>query len=141
MHFPRLRPCRRHHRGQQGPSEPSYISSHPLDDFEHEMNHFVSISLNQLTNLESFINREVTVGGIVNEIEHLESRQGKGWARFSIEDFTDQFEFRIFGEEYLKYRHFLVVNQFIRIKIMIRQGWTNSETGRVGSPRAQFLSF
>ncbi|MFL2604039.1 MAG: DNA polymerase III subunit alpha [Flavobacteriaceae bacterium] len=118
-----------------------YISSHPLDDFELEMNHFVSISLNHLTNLESFINREVTVGGIVNEVEHLESRQGKGWARFSIEDFTDQFEFRIFGEEYLKYRHFLVVNQFIRIKIMIRQGWTNSETGRVGSPRVQFLSF
>ena len=58
-----------------------------------------------------------------------------------IEDFTDQFEFRIFGEEYLKYRHFLVVNQFIRIKIIIRQGWTNSETGRVGSPRVQFLSF
>ena len=105
------------------------------------MNHFVSISLNHLTNLESFINREVTVGGIVNEIEHFESRQGRGWARFSIEDFTDQFEFRIFGEEYLKYRHFLVVNQFIRIKIMIRQGWTNSETGRVGSPRVQFLSF
>ena len=24
---------------------------------------------------------------------------------------------------------------------MIRQGWTNSETGRVGSPRVQFLSF
>ena len=24
---------------------------------------------------------------------------------------------------------------------MIRQGWTNSETGRVGSPRVQFLNF
>ena len=24
---------------------------------------------------------------------------------------------------------------------MIRQGWTNSETGRVGQPRVQFLSF
>jgi len=118
-----------------------YISSHPLDDFTHEMEHFVSISLNRLGDLEPFLNRELSVGGIVNDVEHLESRNGKGWARFTVEDFTDQYEFRIFGEDYLKYRHFLVVNQFIRIRIMIRPGWTNKETGKVGAPRMQYLSF
>ena len=118
-----------------------YISSHPLDDFTHEMEHFVSISLNRLGDLEPFLNRELSVGGIVNDVEHLESRNGKGWARFTVEDFTDQYEFRIFGEDYLKYRHFLVVNQFIRIRIMIRPGWANKETGKVGAPRMQYLSF
>ena len=118
-----------------------YISSHPLDDFNLAMDHFVSISLNHLGDLENHVNRELSVGGIVNEVEHLESRAGKSWARFTLEDFTDQYEFRIFGEDYLKYRHFLVSNQFIRIRIMIREGWINKETGKIGSPRIQYLNF
>ncbi|MGA1776166.1 MAG: DNA polymerase III subunit alpha [Flavobacteriaceae bacterium] len=118
-----------------------YISSHPLDDFTFEMKHFVSLSLNYLSDLDQLINRELSVGGIVNEVQHLESRNGKGWARFVVEDFTDQYEFRIFGEDYLKYRHFLVVNQFIRIKLMVRQGWTSPETGKVGAPRMHYLNF
>jgi len=71
----------------------------------------------------------------------LESRNGKGWARFVLEDFTDQYEFRIFGEDYLKYRHFLVVNQFIRIRLTVKEGWVNRDTGKVGAPRMQFLQF
>ena len=78
---------------------------------------------------------------MVNEVQHLESRNGKGWARFVVEDYSDQFELKIFGEEYLKYRHFLAVNQFLRIKIAVREGWTNRETGKVGAPRMQFLKF
>ncbi len=118
-----------------------YISSHPLDDFTHEIEHFVTLSLNQLGDLDRLVNREFSIGGIVNEIQHLESRNGKGWARFVVEDFTDQYEFRIFGEDYLKYRHFLVVNQFVRLRLMIREGWTNRETGKVGAPRMQYLHF
>ena len=118
-----------------------YISSHPLDDFTHEMKHFMNISLNRLGDLNPLVNRELSLGGIVNDVQHLESRNGKGWARFTLEDFTDQYDFRIFGEEYLKYRHFLVVNQFIRIRLMIRGGWVNRETGKSGAPRMQYLHF
>jgi DNA polymerase-3 subunit alpha len=118
-----------------------YISSHPLDDFTHEMKLFMNISLNHLGDLSHLVRRELSLGGIVNDVQHLESRNGKGWARFTLEDFTDQYEFRIFGEDYLKYRHFLVVNQFIRVRISIREGWTNRETGKVGAPRMQYLQF
>ena len=34
---------------------------------------------------------------------------------------------------------FLVSNQFIRIRLMIREGWINKETGKIGSPRIQYL--
>ena len=42
-----------------------YISSHPLDDFNLAMDHFVSISLNHLGDLENHINRELSVGGLL----------------------------------------------------------------------------
>ncbi len=118
-----------------------YLSAHPLDAFAHEMRFFATVPLQQLSDLNPFMKKELAVGGIVNEVEHLESRNGKGWARFILEDFSDQYEFRIFGEDYLKYRHFLVINQFIRIRFMVREGWRDRETGKGGAPRVQFLYF
>ena len=118
-----------------------FISAHPLDDFKKEMQWFTSANLSQLKELRPLINKTINVAGIVNEIEHLESRNGKGWGRFILEDYSDQFEFRIFGEEYLKFKHFINTNQFIRIKINIKEGWRNHETGRLGDPRIQFINF
>ena len=80
------------------------------------------------------------VAGIVNSVEHLETKNGKGWAKFQLEDFNDQFEFRIFGEEYLKFRHFIGINQFVRCKLVIKPGWVNKETGKVGEPRSNSYS-
>ncbi len=118
-----------------------YISGHPLDDFKKEMRWFTNANLSQLKDLNPLINKNINVAGIVNEIQHLESRNGKGWGRFTLEDFSDQFEFRIFGEEYLKFKHFISVNQFVRIKINIKKGWRNQESGRLGDPRIQFINF
>ena len=102
---------------------------------------FTNANLSQLKDLRPLINKNLNVAGIVNEIQHLESKNGKGWGRFTLEDFSDQFEFRIFGEEYLKFKHFIGVNQFIRIKVNIKEGWRNQETGRLGDPRIQFINF
>ena len=51
-----------------------------------------------------------------------------------------RFEFRIFGEEYLKFRHFLVPNSFVFVKVFVKEGWTNRETGKKSDPRMQFNS-
>jgi len=116
-----------------------YISGHPLDDFKKEMEWFTNTHLSQLKDLRPLVNKSLVVAGIVNDFQHLESRNGKGWGRFTLEDFSDQFEFRIFGEEYLKFKYFLDFNQFLRIKIKVKEGWRNQETGRLGDPRIEFL--
>ena len=69
------------------------------------------------------------------------SKQGKGWGTFSIEDYTNSHEFRIFGEEYLKFRHFLMPNSFVFVRALVKEGWTNRDTGEKGDPRLQFNSF
>ena len=118
-----------------------YLSGHPLDNFKKEMELFTNTNLSQLKDLKPLVNKNVNVAGIVNDFQHLESKNGKGWGKFILEDFSDQFEFRIFGEEYLKFRHFMGVNQFIRIKLNIREGWKNQETGRMSDPRVSFIHF
>ncbi len=118
-----------------------YISAHPLDDFKREIRYFSSAKLDVLKNLDLLINKEISFGGIVNDVEHLVSKNGKGWGKFTMEDFSDQHEFRIFGEEYLKFRHFILPNNFVRIRARVSEGWYNKETGKPGAPLIKFNSF
>jgi DNA polymerase-3 subunit alpha len=118
-----------------------YISGHPLDDFRVEMNTFCNASIAMFKDLESCINKELCFGGVVTNIEHRVSKNGKGWATFTIEDYTDSFDFRIFGEEYLKFRHFLLQNSFVFVRVYVRDGWINRDTQKKGEPRLQYNSF
>lgn len=118
-----------------------YISGHPLDDFKKEIDAFCSASISNVINLEQFVNRELSFAGVISDVQHRISKNGKGWAAFTMEDYTDTHEFRIFGEEYLKFRHFLMINSFAYVKVFIRDGWVNRETGKKGDPRMQFNSF
>jgi DNA polymerase-3 subunit alpha len=118
-----------------------YISGHPLDDFRAEIKAFANANVSFFHNLDDQINRELCFAGVITDVQHRVSRNGKGWAVFALEDYTDTFEFRIFGEEYLKFRHFLMINSFVFIKVFVREGWVNRDTGKKGDPRLQFNQF
>jgi DNA polymerase-3 subunit alpha len=57
---------------------------------------------------------------------------------FTLEGYDESHEFRIFDEEYLKFRHFLVNNQFVYFKVTVKDGWVNRETGKKSDPRITF---
>ena len=118
-----------------------YISGHPLDDFRTEMKSFCNGKISDFHDLNPHVNKEITFGGVVTDVQHRVSKQGKGWALFTIEDYTDSFEFRVFGEEYLKHRPFLLQNTFVHVKAFVREGWVNRDTGKKSEPRLQFNSF
>ncbi len=115
-----------------------YISGHPLDDFKTEIDNFCNVKVSDFYEMEKFVNREVCFGGVVSDVQHRESRAGKGWAIFTVEDYTDSFNFKIFGEEYLKWRHLLVPNSFIYARVFVKEGWVNRDTGKRNDPRVQY---
>ncbi|MCW5517153.1 DNA polymerase III subunit alpha [Muriicola sp. Z0-33] len=118
-----------------------YISGHPLDDFKAEIGAFCNSNIAAFHQLENHINRELSFAGVITDVQHRISKNGKGWAIFTIEDYTDSLEFRIFGEEYLRFRHFLMINSFAYIKVYVKEGWVNRDTGKKGDPRLQYNSF
>jgi DNA polymerase-3 subunit alpha len=118
-----------------------YISGHPLDDYKTEINTYTNANVSFFNDLPTYVNRELAFAGVVSEVQHRISKNGKGWAAFTVEDYADSYEFRIFGEDYLKYRHFLIVNSFIFCKALVKEGWTNKETGKKGEPRLQYNGF
>ena len=118
-----------------------YLSGHPLDDFKYELKYFCNATLQHFSDLENNVNRELTFGGVISDVQHRTSKNGKGWATFIIEDYNTAHEFRIFGEDYLKHRPFLVNNTFVFSKAYVKEGWTNKDTGKKGDPRITFNSF
>ncbi|WP_418264682.1 DNA polymerase III subunit alpha [Flavobacterium faecale] len=115
-----------------------YISGHPLDDYKFEMKYFCNTKLEALKTPQQFVGKPIAVGGIVNNVQHKVAKNGKGWGIFTLEGYDESYEFKIFGEEYLKFRHFFLQNNFVYIKIMIKDGWVNQDTGKKSDPRITF---
>ena len=103
------------------------------------MKYFCNNKLESLKSLEQFVGKNLSFGGIVTNVQHRTAKNGKGWASFVLEGYDESNEFRIFNEEYLKFRHFLVQNQFVYIRVNIKDGWVNRETGKKSDPQINFL--
>ena len=118
-----------------------YISGHPLDDFKFEMKYFCNSKLEALRDLVPHVNKSLSFGGIITNVQHRVAKNGKGWATFVLEGYDESYEFKIFGEEYMKSRHYLIPNSFTYLKVMVKEGWADKETGKKGEPRLQFSDF
>ena len=118
-----------------------YLSGHPLDDFKYEMKYFCNSKLEVLKDLNNQINKSLTFGGIISNVKHLVNKSGKGFGSFVLEGYDESHEFRIYGEEYMKYRHYLTPNSFTFIKLIVKEGWPDKETGKKRDPIIQFLDF
>jgi DNA polymerase-3 subunit alpha len=117
-----------------------FLSGHPLDDFKLEINSFCRSNLKEVAEIENHLNKELSLAGVVTDVNHKVSKTGKGFATFVLEDYNESHEFWIFGEEYLKFRHFLIQDNFVHLKLRATQ-FTNRDTGEPGRTRIGFLSF
>jgi len=79
-----------------------YISGHPLDDYQMEVKHFTTCTLDKL---EAHKGQKVNVAAIVVSANHRISKKGTGWGLFVIQDYNDSIEFPLFSEDYKKFKH------------------------------------
>ncbi len=111
-----------------------YISGHPLDDFKTEIKYFCNARVDALQNISQLEGKELAFAGIITDVQHKVSKNGKPWGMFAFEDYSDTYEFRLFNEDYLKFRHFLIPNTFLYLKTVMRRAWQN------GDVRVQILT-
>lgn len=100
-----------------------YISAHPLDDYKHQLK-FCSGTISFLhQDLKQFVGKNLSFAGIITNVNHMVSKNGNPWASFTIEDYDSSYEFRIFKEEYLKFKHFLFLQNFLHVKINFKKNF------------------
>ena len=101
-----------------------YISGHPLDQYKLLIQHVAKQTLPELADLKLLDGKDVTVAGIVTTVQHRTSKTGKPFGTFAMEDYAGSFEFILFGDDYIKYRNYLIegLQICVRAKVQTRFG-------------------
>lgn len=102
-----------------------YLSGHPLDDFKVEMTAFCRDSVSLLKDLNAIRGKEIYTGGMITTVNHKMTKTGKPFGTFVLEDYSDSFEFALFGDDYVRFKSFILTPGFfvhIRGKVQERFG-------------------
>lgn len=93
-----------------------YLSAHPLDQYKFEINAFSDIGLGQLTDLNSLNGKEIAIAGMITDVKHATTKNGKPYGSITLEDYTDSFKLMLFSQDYINFRNYLNKGFSILIK-------------------------
>jgi DNA polymerase-3 subunit alpha len=89
-----------------------YISAHPLDRYQFEMENFTNMELQSLQGAIAYCEakrttKKLMVAGLVTECSTGTTKSGKPYAKAILEDYSGNYEFRFFGKDYEAYMSYL----------------------------------
>ena len=98
-----------------------YLSSHPLDQYEFEMENFASHQVTEIDALvaeceEKKTKQKVSVAGFITSTQTLIGKTGKPWSKTVIEDYSGSYELAFFGKDHETYMSYLQTNNAIFIE-------------------------
>jgi DNA polymerase-3 subunit alpha len=96
-----------------------YISGHPLDQFEIELENFCK----PIADIKKFPNQDISIGGIVNGVRNGQTKNGKPFAVLSIEDYNSSVELFLMGEKYMSHAQYLRPGEFLFITGRVELNW------------------
>ncbi|XWN35143.1 MAG: DNA polymerase III subunit alpha [Roseivirga sp.] len=89
-----------------------YISGHPLEQYRVELTSFCNCHTQNVLTKRS---QEVQLAGIITACKRRQSKQGKPFALFTVEDYEGTLDLALFGEDFLKHQHLLQEGTFVHI--------------------------
>ncbi|HOF22308.1 MAG TPA: OB-fold nucleic acid binding domain-containing protein, partial [Bacteroidales bacterium] len=98
-----------------------YLSSHPLDDFRLEINTFTTATLADLQNLRNYLDREVTVAGMVTDTRNGIGKNNKPYGSLTLQDYTDSFRFMLFDRDYIDNSKFFTIGYYLLVRGKVRK--------------------
>jgi len=103
-----------------------YLTSHPLDSYKLEIN-AICTPLDSLADLTPFKDRDVTIAGIIVNMRIGKTKKGNDFGILTIEDFAGTFEMAFFGEDFIKFRNYFILETAVYIKGRVQaRKWGNT---------------
>ena len=90
-----------------------YISGHPLDDYQTEMDSFCNSNTGQL---EAKPNVVQTFAGIVTKMNVRTSANGNQFMIFTLEDYAGNYEFALFSKDYIEFERYIAMDRLLFIQ-------------------------
>ncbi|UBM59257.1 DNA polymerase III subunit alpha [Marinilongibacter aquaticus] len=99
-----------------------YISGHPLDQFSLEMK--ICRSMTDLLNPENK-DKEFKIGGMITSVQIRQTKNGKPFSIFKMEDYEGSLEIALFGNDHITFSNYLMEGQFLFIRGKVQGRWNN----------------
>lgn len=90
-----------------------YISGHPLDDYKMELENYTNCSLAGASQTSG---STIKIAGIIAHVQHgVSQKNGLGYARLTLQDYSSSFEMGVYNEDYERYKDLLTEGQVIYV--------------------------
>ena len=103
-----------------------YLSSHPLDRYQFELEHFTTCQVGELENLineceSQKIKQKASIAGFVISSQQMTTKTGRPWSKTVIEDKSGSYELSLFGKDHEMFMNYMQLNSAILIEGMIEE--------------------
>jgi DNA polymerase-3 subunit alpha len=103
-----------------------YLSSHPLDKYRFEMDHFTTCELANLANLVSECelakkSTKVSIAGLVTDYKQLLTKKGAPYSRTMLEDYSGSYELTLFTKEHEQFFKYMVPHDALFLEGVIEE--------------------
>lgn len=99
-----------------------YISGHPLDTYKLIIKNYTNSSLSQFSNpdfFEKHCAKDVSFAAMVTEVSQTMTKTGKDMGVIKFEDYDSSWVWRLFSEDFTKYRHLLEPGRLLYVRMKI----------------------
>ena len=98
-----------------------YLSSHPLDQYQFEMENFASHQVTEIDALvadceEKKTKMKASIAGFITSTQTLTGKTGKPYSKTVIEDYSGSYELAFFGKDHEAYMSYMQVNNAVYIE-------------------------
>ena len=104
-----------------------YISGHPLDDYKLEIDNFCNGDLSMLHNIERINGKDLHLSGVVTEVEHKQTKNGKPFGVLHMEDYYSSFSFYLFGDDYINFKAYLTEGWMLYLRGKVKKKFYNDD--------------
>ncbi|MBO0359344.1 DNA polymerase III subunit alpha [Hymenobacter sp. BT186] len=77
-----------------------YLSGHPLDDFKLEIDSYCTCGLDKI---ENYKNRDISVAGLISNVQFKTTKTGHPFVSFNVEDYESSLNLALFRDDYSKF--------------------------------------
>lgn len=98
-----------------------YLSAHPLDEFEFEINHVCNTTTADLKDLPPLEGKQLKIGGMVTSFRHATSKAGNPYGVFLLEDYVGAYEFALFGPNYVELNKYMIKDMYLYITAIVQE--------------------
>jgi DNA polymerase-3 subunit alpha len=104
------------------------------------MDNFCIHTIGDSKKIEEYKNKDLVFGGVVTAVHNGITKTGNPWGKITIEDYNESSEIAFFGEDYVKFKQYMVNGLFLYIRGKVSERYRNSGNFEFKVSTIQLLS-